>query len=343
VAAIEPRGSPAEQDRTVAMLDARVAAIPLVSRSAVALGAPAFQEPFGRFELDGITYDRPEDRGRTIFNAVTPGYFDLFDLELRAGRSFLESDGREAAPVAVVNESFARNFSPDRDVLGRSIRFAGGADSLRWFTVVGVVEDIDVGGGERIPRERAYLPLGQVEVAGVVIIARTRGDGAVLASPVREAVAEVDPSIVLWSPRTLADAHDYMIRIPRAMGAMALGGGVAGLLVAAVGLYGLLTFRVRQRRRELGVRLAMGADGRDLAGQTLSFAMKQVLPALVLGLTMAWLIAPILRVLMLGMDPRGLGTYVGVAVSFLTVSLLAAALPAFRASRVDPAQVLRGD
>lgn len=104
-----------------------------------------------------------------------------------------------------------------------------------------------------------------------------------------------------------------------------------------------MAFRVRQRKRELGIHLALGADGRSLALQTLSFALRQVLPALALGLVVAWLIAPILGVLLLGLDPRGLGTYVGVAVSLLAVSLLAAALPALRASRVDPAQVLRGE
>ncbi len=355
VASVEPGGAlvaarSAGADATVAawdqmatQLEERLSAIPAVAMSALALGAPAYFEPSGRFELDGETYDRPEDRERTQYNAVTPGYFALFDLELQAGRGILASDTRESAAVAVVSESFARKFSPGRDVLGRGLRFVTGPDSLRWHTVVGVVEDVDVGGGERVHRERAYLPLAQVEAGEVLLIARARGDGASLAGAVREAVADVNPAIPLWGLRTLADGHDYMIRIPRAMGAMALGGGVAGLLVAAIGLYGLLAFRVRQRRRELGIHLALGADGRALAMQTMGFAMRQVLPALVLGLLVAWLIAPILGVLLLGLDPRALGTYAGVAVSFLVVTVLAAALPAFRASRVDPAQALRGD
>ena len=330
-------------DRVVPMLAERLSAAPSITFSAVALGAPGYSEPFGRFELDGNTYERPEDREGVIYNAVSPGYFDLFGLELRAGRGLHEADRRESAPVAVVSESFVRTLSPETEMLGRRIRLLGGADSLRWHTVVGIVQDADVGGGERVPRERVYLPLAQFEATGSLLLARTRGDGGQLAGVVREVVAGVDPSIALWGVRTLADGHDYMIRIPRALGAMALGGGAAGLLVAAVGLYGMLAFRVRQRRRELGVRLALGADGRSLAGQTLAFAMKQVLPALVLGLTLAWLVAPILGVLLLGLDPRSLSTYAGVAVSFLTVSLLAAALPAFRASRIDPAQVLRGD
>jgi hypothetical protein len=242
----------------------------------------------------------------------------------------------------MVNESFASLYAPDGGVLGRRLRIMA-VDSLRWYTVVGVVADAEVGGGEQAQEERIYLPLTQVEATDVILMARGRLDGAALAGPVRKAVAAVDPHITLWQVRTLADAHAYLIRVPGAMGAMAVAGGLAGLLVAAVGLYGLLAFRVRQRRRELGVHLALGADGRRLALQTLTFGLSQVIPALALGLLMAWLAAPILRVLLLGSDPRAPMTYLGVAMSFLGVSLVASALPAFRAYRVDPAQVLRGD
>jgi predicted permease len=333
----------AEPDQVAALLEARVAAIPAVTSTALALGAPAYLEPSGRFEFAGVAYDRPEDRESTGYNAVTSGFFGMFDIELRAGRSLEAADAAGTATVAVVNESFARRFSPDQSVMGRRVRFTE-VDAEQWYTVVGVVEDVDVGGGELVSLSRVYFPLAQVAAPNALLLARTRGgDGAALTTPLREAVAEVDPALALWRIRTLADSYAYLIRVPRAMAAIALGGGMAGLLVAAVGLYGLLAFRVRQRRRELGVQLALGADGRRLAIQTLDSALRQVLPALAFGLTVAWLAAPILSVLLLGTDPRSLGTYVGVAASFLAVSLVAAAIPAIRASRVDPARVLRGD
>jgi predicted permease len=333
----------AEPDQVAALLEARVAAIPGVTSAALALGAPAYLEPSGRFEFAGVAYDRPEDRESTGYNAVTSGFFGMFDIELRAGRSLEAADAAGTATVAVVNESFARRFSPDQSVMGRRVRFTE-VDAEQWYTVVGVVEDVDVGGGELVSLSRVYFPLAQVAAPNALLLARTRGgDGAALTTPLREAVAEVDPALALWRIRTLADSYAYLIRVPRAMAAIALGGGMAGLLVAAVGLYGLLAFRVRQRRRELGVQLALGADGRRLAIQTLDSALRQVLPALAFGLTVAWLAAPILSVLLLGTDPRSLGTYVGVAASFLAVSLVAAAIPAIRASRVDPARVLRGD
>jgi ABC-type antimicrobial peptide transport system permease subunit len=123
---------------------------------------------------------------------------------------------------------------------------------------------------------------------------------------------------------------------------IAVGGGSAGLLVAAVGLYGLLAFRVRQRRRELGVRLALGANGRRLARETLVVAARQLLPAVAIGLSVAWLVSPILGAFLLGAEPRAPSTYVGVGATFVAVGLVAALLPALRAAATDPAEVLRG-
>ena len=152
----------------------------------------------------------------------------------------------------------------------------------------------------------------------------------------------MDPGIPLWSVRTLADAHAFMIRIPRAMAALAFSGGMGGFLVAAVGLYGLLAFGVRRRRREYGIRLALGAGRKRLAGEILKLALRQLLPALVAGLLLAWLLSPILGVVLLGLNPRSANTYLGVAATFITVGLIAALIPAFRAAAVDPAEVLRG-
>ena len=174
-------------------------------------------------------------------------------------------------------------------------------------------------------------------------LVRSETEPTGLTSSLRRVVARVDPGIPLWSIRTLADAHAFMTRIPRAIASLALAGGLGGLLVAAVGLYGLLAFRVRQRRRELGIRLAVGADGRRLAGEVLRLALRQILPALAVGLSIAWLVAPILSVVLLGQNARAPGTYLGVAVAFLVVGLTAALIPARRAAGVEPAEVLRGE
>ena len=324
-----------------ASLEEALAALPGSRGAALALGAPAYRASFTRLEVQGSETAGPEAREGTGWNAVTPGYFDVVGLPLRAGRGIGPGDDAAGARVAVVSESFVRRFSPEEAVLGRRLRLA--ADSAAWFTVVGVVADADLGLGEEARYDMVFVPLAQVHAAEVLALVRGVGDGARLAPELRRAVAGVDPAIALWGVRTLADAHAYMVRVPRALAGMAVAGGSAGLLVAMVGLYGLLAFRVRQRRRELGIRLALGADGAMLARSVLALAVRQLLPAVAVGLALAWTVSPILSAVLLGLDPRSGSTYLTVAGVFVGTGMLASLVPALRAARVDPARVLRGD
>lgn len=292
--------------------------------------------------MEGEESQRIQDRRGVLWNAVTPGYFSLLELEILRGRGLEDGDDGLGPPVAVVNEAFVGRHIPDDEVLGSRLKIVG-ADSATMFTVVGVVENVDMGGGPDTPNERVYLSLRQLPRETVLAMVRSGGDPAAITPALRRAVAAVDPGIPLWSVRTLADAHAFMIRIPRAMAALAVSGGLGGLLVAAVGLYGLLAFRVRRRRREYGIRLALGADRSRLAGEILKLALRQLLPALAAGLLFAWLLSPILGVVLLGLNPRSPTTYVGVATAFITVGLAAALIPANRAASVDPAEVLRGE
>ncbi len=322
----------------------RLDALPGVTAAAIALGAPGYGDRRGDFELGGVVYERPEDRERVIWNATTPGYFEVVGIELRAGRLLEPNDAEGAAPVAIVNESFVRRFSPDSDVIGRALRVGARPDSAQWHTVVGVVGDASRGGTVRARHDRVYLPIQQSEARSGMLLLRVRDDATSLAPGLRQAVAAVDPAISVWDIRTLADGIAFVIRIPRVMGAMAVAGGIAGLMVAAVGLYGLLAFRVRQRRQDLGVRLALGANGRRLARDTVEDALRQLLPAVALGLLLAWFAAPYaLGAILSGIDPRSPSTFIGVAAVFLTIGLIAAVVPALRAAATDPADVLRGE
>jgi hypothetical protein len=277
-----------------------------------------------------------------MWNAVSPGFFDVLGLGLQRGRTLQSGDVRETPKVAVVSESWVHRYSPSESAVGKRFRVAQ-ADSTAWITVVGVVADADLGGGRLAREDRVYLPLDQVDTDRLMLLIRAPGQPTALAGALRRAVARVDPSLAVWDVRTLADAYAYLIRVPRSLGTIAMCAGLAGLLVAAAGLYGLLAFAVRQRRRELGVRLALGADGARLFKDTLGVALKQLLPAVAIGLAMAWVTAPVLRALLLGGDPRSLSTYGTVAAAFLSAGLLAAVVPAIRAARVDPARTLRGE
>ena len=321
-------------------LDQGLSAMAGARGAALALGAPGYFEPWGRFEVEGEEAQRVEDRRGVMWNAVTPGYFSLLDLKVLQGRGLEGGDDGMGPPVAVVNGAFAGRYFPQEEALGRKLRIFG-ADSTGLFTIVGVVEDVDMGGGPEAPDERVYLSLLQVPRKTIMSLVRANGEPAALTPAFRRAVAAVDPGIPLWSVRTLADGHAFMIRVPRAMAALALSGGLCGLLVAAVGLYGLLAFRVRRRRREYGIRLALGADRIRLAGEILRLALGHLLPALAAGLLAAWLLSPILGVVLLGLNPRSLTTFLEVALAFLGVGLAAALIPAVRAAAVEPAEVLR--
>ena len=323
-------------------LDEGFTAITGARAAALALGAPGYFEPWGPFELEGEAAERVQDRQGVLWNAVTPGFFALLDLEVGRGRGLESGDDGDGLPVVVINEAFMARHIPEGEALGRRLKVLG-ADSATLFTIVGVVEDVDMGGGPDIPSERVYLPLQQVPRETVMALVRSGTDPTTLTTALRRVVAGIDPEIPLWSTRTLADAHAFMIRVPRAMAALAVAGGLSGLLVAAVGLYGLLAFRVRQRHRELGVRLALGADGRRLALDILQIALRQLLLALAVGLVLAWLVAPVLGVVLLGLNPRAPATYLGVAMAFIVVGVTAALLPALRAAGVEPAEVLRGE
>ena len=326
----------------VASLQDGLAALPGARSSAMAVGAPGYMEPYSSMELDGVVYARPQDRPGTLWNAVSPGYFGLFGLTLRSGRGLQSDDARESPRVAVVSESWVRRYSPVEAPLGRRIRLIQD-DSTAWITVVGVVADVDLGGGRLAREDRVYVPLAQTDPARLMLLVRTPGEPTALASELRRTVAAVDPSLAVWDVRTLADAYAYLVRVPRALGTITLSGGLAGLLVAAVGLYGLLAFTVRQRRRELGVRLALGADAARLFRDVFGLALRQLLPAAAVGIALAWVASPVLRALLLGGDPHSLPTYAAVVGAFLGSGLLAAMIPAARAARVDPARTLRGE
>jgi len=323
-------------------LEEALSSLPGAEAAALSLGAPGFMERWGALELEGEEVRRPQDEPHVLWNAVTPGFFRIFDMELRSGRSLSQADDSGATPAAVVNESFVRSFIPSGDVLGRRVKVSG-AGAVDWFTVVGVVADLELGGGPLQKRERVYLPLLQVPSTEVMAVVRATEDPLSLVPEIRRRMAQVDPEIPIWSVMTLVDAHAYLIRVPRAMGAMALGGGSAGMLVAAVGLYGLLAFRVRQRRRELGLRLALGADGFRLARGVFSLAMRQLVPAVAVGLVLAWIAAPLISVALLGGDPRSPTVYAGVGLTFLLVGMGASLFPALRAAHLDPARILRGE
>jgi predicted permease len=333
---------PGVEERRAALpvLESSLEALPETVGSALALGAPGFGEVYTPVERGGERVG--DDQGRPVgalANGVTPGYFDLFGIETLRGRGLEAADGGSEERVAVVDEDFVARFLPDGPVIGAAVELPELGGRHR---VVGVVSSLDLGGGQGLRSERIYVPLAQTGRTDVTVLLRGSVDSD-FTRALRREVAAWNPEVPIQGVRTLDDAWDFMTRAQSNLSLLAVGGGLGGLLVAAVGLYALLAFRVRRARRELGVRLALGADGTRLARSVLQDAMGQLLPAVGVGLALAWVAAPALGAFLLGGDPRSPEVFGAVALAFLCTGGLAALVPALRARSVEPAEVLRSE
>jgi putative ABC transport system permease protein len=289
--------------------------------------------------------DAPQDDAkRASLRFVTPGYFDTLGIPLRAGRDVTDGDRVDAPFVAVVSDSFAREHWPGQDPLGRRFRLA-------FFerTVVGVVGDVRVRGLERASEPQVYVPDQQVPDGGVISYApkdlavRTAGDPAALVPAIRRVVAQADPQQPISDVRTMADvlreetgARTVQARV---LGAFA----AAALLLAAVGIHGLLSFVVRSRAQEIGVRVALGARPRDVLLLVLRGVARLTAGGLGLGLLLASAGARALQSLLFGVSPYD-GATLGAAAAVAALTALSGGLlPALRALRVDPLRVMRAE
>lgn len=288
-------------------------------------------------ETEGAAGGAPGPRAQWV--AVDGGAFDTWGLDLLGGRGLRDLDGPEAPPVVVVNRAFVQRWLGDGPVLGARVRIDGVHED-GWATVVGVVAD-EIEERPGIRADRVYVPLAQADPPSLVVSARTSGDPARVVPALRQAVASVDPELPLDQARTLRDLLAWLLRMPRAMAAFGAVGGLAGVLVAAIGLYGVVAFRVRSSLREIGVRMALGAPATTVLGRVLTDTVTGVLPAIVVGLLVAAVVSPALVVFSFGYPPRGFLPFGLTAGLMLAVTGLAALRPALRASRLEPSRILR--
>jgi len=313
-----------------------------VPGAAAALGVFGFGEPLAPFELDRAPVSREIDRPRALWNAVTPEFFDLLGIATVAGRA-LGAPAASDLLQAVVSRSFAGRFLDAGEPVGRRVRVSG-ATGTQWATIVGVVDDIVTGRDQPSASDaRIYFPIAQVSPARGMLLVPTGGDAVAAAAAIRAAAHGVDPDVPLQVMGTLEEFFAYLSRIPRVIGGMGISGALAGLLVMAVGLYGLLSFYVRVHLFELGVRIAVGASASSVARVVLRRAGAMLLPGMVVGLGLTYAAAPLFGLFLFGTDPRRLGPFLGVAAAMLLVGLVAAAEPLRRALRVQPADVLRAE
>jgi predicted permease len=271
------------------------------------------------------------------WRAVTPGFFAALRIPILTGRAFTAAD-REDHRVVVVSASLARALWPDRDAVGRRL-FWGGIDGQPW-TVVGVAGDVRDVRVEAPPEPTLYLPHESVPMAGMTVLLRSRlGPGSVAAS-IRDAISSLDPNLPVPEVRALAGNRDEAVHAPRVRTMLLTVVGSVALLLAAVGLYGLVAFGAAQRVREVGIRIALGARPSDIVRLFLSRGLVLAGVGLAAGLAGAWALARVLESLLFETQPRDPLLFVVAAGVLSSVTAIASYLPARRAAALDPIRVL---
>lgn len=307
--------------------------------------------PLGDLMLSGDVQaeDRPELAGK--YNAtkvaVSPGYFATIGVRLLRGRPFSDADRPGQPPVAVVSESVARRFWPGGDPLGKRIALVERPKAEHWLTVVGVVEDVRQDPFRLAPTEAVYQPYAQVTnrffVGYMTFLVRTSGDPAQAAPMMRAALARIDPNEAPQAVMTLDAVIDRTVAEPRFQARALTVFSIAALLLAAIGLYGVLASSVLERRSEIGIRMALGADGTSVVRMIARHTLLLCGVGIAIGLAGSLAAADVLESLLFNVAPTDALTF-AIAVSvLLSAAVAAAVVPARRAARLDPITVLRAE
>ena len=320
----------------------RVASLPGVRAVAYTSDLPALGSQMQRLSVDGAAYPTEQDHPRARRVVIAPAYFDVFDVKPISGRSFTDADREGSLPVAIVNQRFVQRFLGRGDPIGRQLRL--GDDAAPWRAIVGVVPDMHLGGiFERLDPhdEGVYLPLAQNVINFMSLIVRTERDPMTYASSIQSEVNKIDPALPLYWVRSLQQQYEMNAWFFRAFGTLFMVFGFAALALAVVGLYGVMSFSVAQRTREIGVRMALGAEARRILQLVLGQGGLQLGIGMLLGVVFAAVLSRALQAMLFGVNPWDPVVF-ALVVATLSVSGFAACLiPAARATRLDPLDALR--
>jgi len=326
-------------------LQERAERLPGVTSAAFALLLPLANRSWElRIHKEGVPVE-PETGQSVLYNVVSPEYFETFGVPLLRGRSFGPGDREGAVPVTIIDETMAKQFWPGEDPLGKRVTFEMATDSGPpvYRTVVGVAKNVRHYELMQPSRIQAYVPLDQsARRTGMTLRfgIRTTGNPAELTAPLRAMVTAADPDAVLWQVEPLAGYVDRATAQSRAMTRVLAVFGAGALGLAALGIFGVMSYAVTRRTREIGIRIALGAAPRNVMGWVGGQAMKLTVLGLVLGVAAAAALTRVLGKALFEVSPLDLMTYVWVTVALGATALLAAWLPARRALKVDPVKVL---
>jgi putative ABC transport system permease protein len=274
------------------------------------------------------------------YRVCTPEYFRTMGIPLLFGRGFTEQDNVGAPRVVIVNETLAKKYWPGQDAIGKRMRFVGPIDKAPWMQVVGVVKDVKH--ELNLPvTEDYYLPHAQDSWNAMVLVAKTKGDPLTLAEAMRREVAAIDRDQPVFDVHTMREVRAISLALYSFSSVMlSVFAGIA-LLLAAIGIYGVMSYAVLQRTQEIGIRMALGAQARDVLKLVVRNGMSLAAIGVVVGLAGAYGLTRLLASLLVGVAPTDVLTFSIVTLALLLVALLACYIPARRATKVDPLVALR--
>jgi putative ABC transport system permease protein len=274
-------------------------------------------------------------------DAIGGDLFQTIGVPLRAGRAFSESDGADAPPVAIINQTMAQRFWPGEVAVGKRFRTGSQQPGSPWIEVVGVVGDMHRQGPEKPPIPQAFRPYAQQPSRNMILLVRTDQLPLNLAAAVRARITAIDRTVPLYSVTTVERALDRYL-LQRRFETLLLGlFSAIALILAAVGIYGLIQYSVAQRTREIGVRIALGAVSAQVVTMILRQGLSVAIPGLAVGVTCALWLSEAISALLFGVAPSDLPTLVVTSSILLLTTLVACYIPARRAARIDPTIALR--
>ena len=337
-----------DTSRATALLDeleTRARAMPGVEQASLTNSVPLAEWGAAYVHLDPRESPDAADSShapviRASYFVVRPGFFGTIDIPITRGRDFSETDGSGALPVAIVNASFADRFLGGQDVLGRRISVSGPEGPF--VTIVGVSANAVTAGLRNPAQEAVYVAQRQNQkVMGLTLLVRTPGDAQRIAPAVRRLIHAVAPDVPVHRVRTLDRVRDDALAEQRNGSALIGIIGLLALALATIGLYAVIVFAVRQRTKEIGVRMALGAGRVDVIRLFVSRGLRLTVLGIAIGVVLSLAASQFLRSMLYGVSPTDGVTLVGVTALFLVVSVVACWLPSRRAATIDPVTAMR--
>lgn len=295
-----------------------------------------------RFAAEGQTLDRAAENPALNLESVHPNYFETFEVPLVRGRSFTQADREGAPAVAIVSEDVAAMTWPREDPIGKRLKMGGPGSPGPWYTVVGVAAATRYRELTK-PRPTLYLPAAQFQMTARMLVLRTAASIEMAASAARDSVRAVDPDVQVVRVAPFEEMLDVPLARPRFNAFLLAIFALAALLLASIGLYAVMAASVRQRDRELSIRLALGATGGMLRRLVLGEALRLAVAGVAVGLVGAAVATRLLRRLLFGVHPLDPTSLAGAALLLVSVSVVAASIPAWSATRRGPVDALRAE